>query len=157
MYTITNDIEAEIAYNKMMEVVEEENRVIELCTKMMQHYESGIDTSLERKQTYRNAFKEALRGYVENQNMKETKTQKKYKFASFEAKITKPTKKLVQTDETIKNVPVEFLKEQTKVSVDWVNYKKTLAIMGDNVVRTDTGEIVEGVAIENVEEKFEIK
>lgn len=100
----------------------------------------------------------ALSRYIDTVPAKVTKTQKtfllpdgklKKKFASktFKADEEKLTEYLKNDEEYIKTIKKPV----------WGEFKKILADIDGNVVRTDTGEIVEGVIIEDKPESFDIE
>ena len=100
----------------------------------------------------------ALSIYIDMVPAKKTKTQKSFilpdgklkkKFASsvFKADEAKLTEYLKDDEEYIKTIKKPL----------WAEFKKILKAVDGNVVRTDTGEIVEGVVIEEKPESFDIE
>lgn len=100
----------------------------------------------------------ALSRYIDTVPAKKTKTQKSFilpdgklkkKFSSkvFKADEEKLTEYLKDDEDYIKIIKKPL----------WAEFKKILKDVDGNVVRTDTGEIVEGVSIEEKAESFDIE
>lgn len=54
------------------------------------------------------------------------------------------------------NAP-DFLKVKTVESADWSNFKKQLIIDGDNAFFKDTGELVDGLTVQQFPDEFTVK
>ena len=57
----------------------------------------------------------------------------------------------------VKHNAHEFLKVKVEESVDWLKFKGKLAIDGENVSYSDTGEIIEGLHAQFVPDKFTVQ
>ncbi|WP_434576894.1 host-nuclease inhibitor Gam family protein [Thermoanaerobacterium thermosaccharolyticum] len=103
-----------------------------------------------------------LQQYFDNLDPKvlnKGKTQLSYSLPSGKLvkKLEKPEFK--RDDETLlpwieKNAP-QYIK--IKKDIDWAELKKKLSVDKNKIILTDTGEVVEGIAIENKPAEFEVK
>lgn len=79
--------------------------------------------------------------------MKETKTEFNYKTPSAKVFFKKQQNVMkLKPDYSENEIPSKFIKVER--SVNWAGFKALLKIVGDNVVNTQNGEIVESVDIE---------
>jgi hypothetical protein len=100
----------------------------------------------------------ALSEYIDKVPAKATKTQKTFLLPEgkmkkkFSAQVMK-----VQEDTLIQYLAgeEEYIKVVKKPA--WSEFKKLLTIIDDKVIRTDTGEIVDGVTVETKPEIFDIE
>lgn len=162
-FTINDDNKADWAIKKIKsERAETErlksialNQIVELQNKLVE-----LDRELENKTAF---LMGELNKYFDtvDEGKKETKTQYSYKLLSGTIYCKKPTKKMNKTDDTEiieylqRSGKDEFIK--VKSTLDWAEYKKTLAIAGDKVIDSETGEIIPGIEVEDIPETFEIK
>ena len=57
----------------------------------------------------------------------------------------------------VKDNAPDFLKVKTVETADWANFKKQLVIDGDNVFLADTGELVNGLTVQQFPDEFTVK
>lgn len=114
---------------------------------------------IEAEEKYRQETEYLLRllgEYMEQLPCKETKTQKSFEFP--EGKLVKKKAKRdfeCNSDELTKHLlGTEFV--ESKLSLKWAEYKKTLSIVGDCVVDAD-GEIIDCISLKEIPESVEIK
>ena len=147
-------IKSERAENERLKAIAL-NQIVELQNKMIE-----LDNELERKTAF---LKGELNRYFNTveEGKKESKTQYSYKLLSGTIYCKKAAKKMNKTDD---EAVIEYLQRsgkdefiKVKSSIDWAEYKKTLAIAGNNVIDTETGEIIPGIEVEDIPETFEIK
>ena len=156
-FTIDNDKTADWAITQIHEAEDERDRLIALAEDQIEDLKSRIE-ELKTKCDNDTAFlKSCLEMYFNTVPSKETKTQKSYKLLSGTLVYKKPSVKICHDDEKL----LEFLDGseyvETKKSLKWGEYKKLLTISGDDVVDTETGEIVDGCTVEDVPASFSIK
>ncbi|MBR0061835.1 MAG: host-nuclease inhibitor Gam family protein [Selenomonadaceae bacterium] len=80
------------------------------------------------------------------------KVQPKFYFDNAEVNAT--SDRLIQF---VKQNAPDFLKVKTVESADWANFKKQLVINGDNAFFKDTGEIVDGLTVQQFPDEFNVK
>lgn len=80
------------------------------------------------------------------------KVQPKFFFDNAEVNAT--SDRLIQF---VKQNAPDFLKVKTVESADWANFKKQLVIDGDNAYIKDTGEIVDGLTVQQFPDEFNVK
>lgn len=161
VFIIDNDNKADWAVKKINEDVLERDRIIKIAENRILELKNEIE-EIEREYDRKISFlKSCLLDYFETVDHKETKTQESYKLLSGSLVMKKPANKIVKEDDDTlvqyfaDNDMDDFIKI-TK-SPKWAEYKKRLEISGDNVVDTETGEIVDAVSIEQVPPKFDVK
>jgi phage host-nuclease inhibitor protein Gam len=156
-FKIDNDRKADWAVERIKECEDEKNRLIALANEKIEELKIQIENA-ENKFTNETAFlRSLLAEYFETVKTKETKTQKTYALLSGKLVFKKPAQKIVHDDEKLTEwlADTEFIK--IKKSVDWAAYKKKLTISGNDVIDTETGEIVEACSVEETPGSFEIK
>lgn len=156
-FKIENDKTADWAITQIREAENERDRLITLAEEQISDLNHRIE-ELKTKCDNETAFlRSCLEMYFETVSSKETKTQKSYKLLSGTLVYKKPSVKINHDDEKL----LEFLEGtefvETKKSLKWGEYKKILTISGDDVVDTETGEVVEGCTVEDVPASFNIK
>ncbi|MBO7712397.1 MAG: host-nuclease inhibitor Gam family protein [Methanobrevibacter sp.] len=162
-FVIDNDNKADWAVTKIKEEkVQIErlkqialNQIVELQNKMVE-----LDNEYERKTGF---LKEQLRNYFNSldEGKKETKTQFSYRLLNGSLVCKKPQQKINKTDD---EAVMEYLAEagrdefiKISASINWAEFKKQLEITESGVIDKETGEIIPGIEIENVDETFDIK
>ena len=113
---------------------------------MIQKARAKRDATVERMTAY-------LRDYADMVPMRETKTQKSYPVPGGKLVLKKASTRLNHDDETILRVlkeqgRTEFIKTVTVEKLDWAGLKKEV---------TETGELVDGITIEEVPETFTVQ
>lgn len=159
-FVISNDKMADWCIKKMAEIDKEFERMRRIADEEIYEIEMKLekmDIQATRKIDY---YKGLLREYFGKVEHKETKTSETYKLFNGSLKMSKATQKMVKDDEALLNYvkasgQTEFIK--TKESVAWADFKKNCVISDGKVVDMATGEVVEGVTVEDVPEEFEVK
>lgn len=102
-------------------------------------------------------LKSKLYDYIKNQPLKETKTQKSLKLPSgtIVLKLSAPQMKPVEEKLIDRLKGTEYVSYPPKLA--WGEYKKRLKAIGNKVIDTTTGEVVEGVTVEMSQEVIEVK
>jgi len=163
---ITDDFSAEQTLTEFKRYKKEKERLIKISQQAIEYYQNLIAEYNDDINVVENKIKTDLEGYLQNVEMKETKTQYSYTLPSAKIVIKKPSEKIVATDELINVVSKHYVK--VKESVDWKSYKEDLEIK--DIVDDETGEItgrgvwhktmekfIDEVEIEQVDGKMELK
>lgn len=92
---------------------------------------------------------------------KSTKTQETYKLLSGSLVMKKASQKIIHDDEKLLAYLDQFEDSENYIKVErsikWSEFKKELEIMDGKVVDKETGEIVDGCAVEEIPVSFDIK
>jgi len=159
-FTIKDDNTADWALRKIQEEEGERDRLIAIAENQIEQLKEQIE-DISKKCDNTTAFmRSKLAEYFATVPHKNTKTQEKYKLLSGELVFTKPSVKIVHDEDKL----LEYLEEsggedfiKTTKKVNWAEYKKILALDGNNVIDTDTGEVVNACTVEEVPAKFNVK
>ena len=156
-FKIRDDKTADWAITQIHEAENERDRLIELAEEQIKDLTNRINDLKEHCVNETKFLRSCLAEYFETVPTKETKTQKSYKLLAGTLVFKKPSVKINHDDEKL----LEFLDGtefvETKKLLKWSEYKKLLTIVDDNVVDSETGEIVEACSIEDVPASFNIK
>lgn len=152
-FAIEDDMTADWAIRRIAQIDAEADRMIDF-------YEAQIKKCNEKRDARKDFLLEHLRRYTNTLPMRETKTQLKYALPSGDLVIKKAAMTYKRDDEQLlrwiqKNDLSEFT--QVKITPAWGELKKHLSVVGDSVILTDTGEIVEGVTAGMSEPEFVVK
>lgn len=157
-YRIENDVDAEKMVKLIADLKSDKERLIAVCEESIKEYQMKIQGYEEEISNMVTPIESALFHWMQNQEVKETKTQFSYKLPSATLKYTKAKTDYAKDDskllEWVKDNKAELVK--VKESVDWATLKKELKIVENKAITKD-GEIVEGVEIVEKSGKFEIK
>ena len=161
-WTIEDDLTADWALRKIREMDEISDRKIALARSYIAHYQAEIEREEERKARNRGFLLWRLAEYFGRLEHRVTKSGiEKYDLLSGRL-IRKPaTQKIVKASEEelitwcAASGQSRFIKRVEKV--DWAGLKKKLAIIGDEVVDSQSGEVVAGCTIEEVPEEFKVE
>lgn len=160
-FAIDNDSLADWALRKIAEREEEFSRLKAIADAQIESIQAHIDYE-EEKCDRDNAFLiSKLREYFAGVDAKETKTQRKYKLLSGSLVMQKAKSKPIYDDVEL----VAFLKADDSLhdfvkvteSVKWGDFKKSLIFDGDKAVIAGTGEVVDCIKFEQVDEKFSVE
>lgn len=145
-----NDFRMEELLIELKDFQKEKQRLIDLANEMIKKYQGlAIEWNSQVEEKEKN-IKDLLLTLLERDKMKETKTQRSHQLASGKIIISKDKYNMKLKDNVDDSeIPNVFVEE--KRSIKWSEYKKTLTIVGSNVVDRNTGEIVNTVEIEKVE------
>lgn len=123
---------------------------------------ADCDWKVDRRKETQDLIVAELRTLAEMVPQKETKTQSKVALLSGDVIIKKPKQTLVADKDKLiewatEQARLDLVDEKTVRSFKWAEYKKDIDIIDGHVIDTVTGEIVEGVTIEEEPEKVVIK
>lgn len=150
---------AEWAIRKIKEAREQRDRHNEAADGMIAEYEAAKEAADRRCQQTEDFFTEKLRRWFEDQDKRETKTAYMVDLPSGRLTAAKAGK-VEYTRDPEKLIP--FLHAtmpemiRMKEDVDWAELKKHLQVVGGLPV-LDTGEIVEGITVEEKPPEFKVK
>ena len=116
-------------------------------------YQGLIEKAKAKRDAQQARMIQYLRDYAEIVPMKETETQKSYPIPGGKLVLKKATTKLAHDDEKILAAlrdqgRTEYIKTVVTEKLDWAGLKKEV---------TETGELVDGITIEEVPEIFTVK
>ena len=158
-FIINSDVLAEWGLKKIKEEQAEHDRLVELAQaeiKSLTDKIAALDQTFESRTGF---LKSKLYEYFQTVEHKSTKTQESYKLLSGSLVWKKPTVKLKRPDddrlvEIMKSVGAdEFVEVIQKPK--WSEFKKSLTVMGDNVV-DQYGSVVDGLEFEEEPGKFDV-
>ena len=156
-FKIDNDKTADWAITQIHEAEDERDRLITLAEDQIEDLKNRIEELKTKCENDTKFLKSCLAMYFETVPSKETKTQKTYKLLSGTLVFKKPSVKINHDDDRL----IEYLDGtefvETKKSLKWGEYKKVLTISGDDVIDSETGEVVDACTIEDVPASFNIK
>ena len=157
-FKIDSDELAEWAMLKIKDNQEEFDRIKLLCDKMIIQYQDRILEA--EKQYHRNTdfFKGQLKNYFDTVKTKEGKTQKSYSLGLGKLVLKKQKSEIKKDNDKLlswvmNNASDEFIKVERKV--EWGELKKTLIETPSGYATVD-GELVEGVELQEREDKFDV-
>ena len=157
-FSINNDNLADWAIRKIKEEEAERDRLIEIAENQIADLNQQISQLKEHCDNKTKFLKGHLQVYFSTVPHKETKTQETYKLLSGSLVFKKPSFKISHNDDQLIALldGSEFV--ETKKSLRWGEYKKTLDITNENnVIDKTTGEIIEACSVEDVPASFDIK
>lgn len=128
---------------------DEKQGLIETCEKMVNYYNNQITTYLTDIHQEQKRVLDQIDAMLDDEDLKETKTQFSYKTPSFKLTKKKERFEMKLIDNDTYGLDEKYIKTTKKIAIDWANYKKILKIDEDenNVINTETGEIVDNVEI----------
>ncbi|WP_427340953.1 host-nuclease inhibitor Gam family protein [Caloranaerobacter sp. DY30410] len=157
-WKVTDDLAADWCLDKIKEAKAEFERFRMVAQAKIEQIQARLQAEEEKMNREVAFFESKLREYFESlEKVKETKTQKSYKLPSGILKLKKSKPKFIRDDEKlVKWLEANKLDNLIKIkkSPDWANLKKNVEVVGDKVVNKETGEIVEGVRVEEVAPEF---
>lgn len=158
-FKIDTDLKAEWAVNKILKAREKRDRMIRVANHEIERFQNIIRNEEEKCEKETGNLKFLLQEFFKAQSAngmtKATKTQESYKLPSAKLKLKYSAPKILHDDSTLIARYVDYVENVPKLK--WAELKKTLKIVGDNVIDTVTGEVVEGCAVVNSEEVFEVE
>lgn len=158
-YKITTDYDAEQAVKAIRALDAEQDRLLALVLAERVNLdvkEAEIRSRHDDNVAY---YKNLLRQYMDTVEAKETKTQRSYQLLSGRLVVKKPVVRVKRDDDVLtawakKNAP-EYIKSSETVL--WGDLKPLLKVAGDSVAFERTGEIIDGLGVEETEEVLEVK
>ena len=156
-FIIDNDKKADWAIEQIKEKEEERDRLIEIALQKIEDLNIQIENLKTKCDNDTGYLKGLLAEFFGTVPHKETKTQESYQLLSGKLIYKKPSVKINFDGEAlIKELDgTEYV--ETKKTLKWGEYKKTLVINGDDVIDSETGEVVEACTLEEVPASFEVK
>lgn len=160
-FDVTNDASADNILQAVKTEESERDRLVALAETKKAELDALIKFYSDRCEQRTKYLREALRRYFDTVERRETKTMEKYELLSGTLVMKKPAEKM-----KVSNAAqlVDWLKASGRgefVKVEetpkWGDLKKHLCCDSGHVVDNYTGEIVNGVEIEQVPETFDIK
>ena len=150
---------ADWAIEKIKEIRARRDLFINVAEQKINTLKEQIEEQERSCENQESFFAEALNQYLDTVPAKKTKTQ-----ISLELPAGKIVRKISRPDFAKDDAKLlEYLKESSPdfvswtPKVKWADFKKSLQIQGDAVVRTDTGEILDCIRVEMSPERIEIK
>ena len=157
-FKVTDDGKADWCIEKIKEIEEEQDRLINLAKDKMSELKAKIDDLEHEKDVKTSYFKGLLREYMQTVETKSTKTQDTYKLLSGTLKIKRKAPTPIKDDKLL----LEWLKSNkmnnyiTNVEkANWGEFKKEL-VQTDKGYVTKDGEVVEGVTLKENDDVFEV-
>ena len=152
-FVIDNDMKADWAVRRIAAIEAETQRMLDFYKDQSEKLKAQCD----QRTAY---FKGLLQRYLMTVPARETKTQMKHSLPSADLVLRKPALKYEHDDQQLlkwlqQNDMSEFT--QVKITPAWGELKKHLSVVGDSVILTDTGEIVEGVTAGMSDPEFVVK
>lgn len=157
IFKIENDKTADWAITQIHEAESERDRLITLAEEQITDLKDRIEelkTKCDNDTAY---LRSCLEMYFNTVPTKETKTQKSYKLLSGTLVFKKPSIKINHDDEKLIDMLDGTEYVETKKSLKWGEYKKILTVSGDDVVDSETGEVIDACTIEDVPASFIVK
>ena len=160
VFVIDTDEKAEWALKKIKEAKVERDRLTSLALLEKERLDRQIEGFEEQYQRDTEWLTYSLEQYFNTVYHKCTATQEKYQPLSGSLIRKKQQPKYTRDDSVMmgwlkQNHMDDFVK--TKESVDWENLKKITTISEGKVMLADTGEVIEGVEVEAVPDKFMVQ
>lgn len=159
-FVIENDKTADWAVQTIKEREEEHARIEALGKEKKAEIDIKVEEDRIKCENETRFLKAALAEYFNTVKTKETKTQKSYKLLSGNLVYKKPSYDYEKDEDAlifwaIVNNHRDVI--ETVHKLKWADFKKQLAIVGDEVVIAETGEVVSGIKPIEKEGKFEVK
>jgi phage host-nuclease inhibitor protein Gam len=159
---ITNDMLADWAIEKVASIDSDYRRKEMIAKNKIAQIEEWLTREKAQADKERNYFEVRLKEYFESlpeSAIKATKTQKSYKLPSGVLKLKQKNPEIIRNDDAllqwVKQNKPRFIK--IKESVDWAGLKELTQIAGDKIVDIQTGEIIDGVYVEQRDPEFIIE
>ena len=161
-FEVDNDMKAEWVLSKIRRIRADQKKETDELQRQMQFYKDQMDM-IDKQADEEAAFFEAMlipyfAERMEAGFTKSTKTQTTYKLPTGKMVLKKQNPKYERNDGELLPWLKENRPELVKVeeSPNWAELKKSVKVVGENVVTKD-GEIVPGVKVTEVEDKFEVE
>ena len=159
-FVIDTDEKAEWSIKKIAAERAETQRIISVCQDAINRYQDMIlkaETDLENRTSY---LTHQLQLYMNSVKAKESKTQKIYKLPSGTLKVKYQAPEFKRDDEKLtaylmQNNYTDYI--ETKFKPKWAELKKNVVVQDGKAIIEDTGDVIEGVAVIEREDKFEVE
>lgn len=160
-FTITDDGMADWAIRKIADDVHEFERIKAIADSRIMELQIQIEQERQKMESRTSFLRGHLHTYFESVPHKKTQTTESYKLLSGSLVKKVATQKIVRPDDADL---IKYLREngqghliEISEKPAWGEFKKTLQIMDGKVVDTATGEVIDGITVEDVPESFDIK
>lgn len=149
---IRNDSEAERILRKVKAIEAKYDRICETCRAEAEHYKR-LEEEAKQKCIRETGFYQAqLYEYFLGVKRRHTKSQEVYDLPSGTLRLRKLKKKMIPDESVLMKAFPEYVTVTPKL--EWSELKRRLEISGDLVIDVDTGEVVEGITLEDIPEQF---
>lgn len=157
-FEVTDDRKADWAIEKVLEATAERDRITAIADARIKELQAQKQAIAEKCANATSFLTSKLYGYFQTVTPTETKTQKTYKLLSGKLvlKHREPEFVVNQCDATswaAVSAPAFVKVEKT---FTWGAYKKYTTVQGENVVSTETGEVIPGIVAKAREDVFEV-
>lgn len=159
-FVIDNDEKANWALKKIAYMENKAAHKVEECARWIEHYMAQVEKIKARNEQETSNLKNRLYDYFQTvEPDKDLKTKSEYSLPDGVLRMVKPSVDYERDEKTLVQWAKENAPEYVKIkeSPDWAGIKKNIAIQGDCVVYSPTGEIIEGVNAVEKPGKFEVK
>lgn len=160
-FDVTNDASADNVLQAVKTEESERDRLVALAKTKKAELDALIKFYRDRCEQRTKYLKEVLRRYFDAVERRETKTMEKYELLSGTLVLRKPSEKMKVSNEAQLVDWLEISGKSELVKVDkkpkWGELKRRLCCDSGHVVDSYTGEVVNGVEIEQTPEKFDVK
>ena len=158
-FVIDSDEKAEWALRKIREAKEERDRLLSLAELEQARISKEVEGINNRYDADTGWLTAQLKNYFYTVEHKSTKTQEKYQLLSGSLVLKRGGVKYTRDDTALArwlqaNQRDDLLK--VTVTPDWAELKKHTAIMDGVVIYEDTGEVIDGVTVENAPDTFTV-
>jgi hypothetical protein len=156
-FEITDENKANWAIKTIKENNERKDLYINVCKAEIEELQRKIKAKQEQTEGQNSFLLFKLKEYLQTVPTKKAKNSESLELPNGTIRL-KYAKKDFKKDE---NVLIDKLKGtdfvENTYKLKWGEFKKLLEVSGDIIVRTDTGEAVDGVTIEETDERVEVE
>ena len=162
VWSIEDDLAADWAVGKIRDIDRNFDRQEEIARQWISYYQAQIEALEEKRRKQTSFLRWCLAQYFEHVEHRKTKTGiEKYDLLSGRLVRKPAARKIVKASEEelitwcASSGNSRFIRRVEKL--DWAGLKKKLDIEGNDVVDTQTGEVVAGCTVEEVPEEFKVE
>ena len=162
VWSIEDDLTADWAVGKIRDIDRNFDRQEEIAKQWISYYQGQIEALEEKRRKQTSFLRGCLARYFEHVERRKTKTGiEKYDLLSGRLVRKPAARKIVKASEEelitwcASSGNSRFIRRVEKL--DWAGLKKKLDIEGNDVVDTQTGEVVAGCTVEEVPEEFKVE
>lgn len=155
-----NEYKADRYIREWKELEAEKDKFKKIAEQEKQQIESTLEYKLKRIQKQQQDIEITLKEFAKDrEDTKETKTQYKYTSLSGEVVMKKDVWKMKQNldiEEVKKSYFKHFVTVEQKEKLNWADMKRLLIIKDNNIINSETGEVVKLKGLELEEEKGKV-
>ena len=151
---------AEWTIRKIKEARAQRDRLIEAADGIIAEEEAAKEAAKKRCQQTEDFFTEKLRRWFDGEEKRETKTAYMVDLPSGKLTAAKEGKvEFIRDDDKLQQYLLGSMPEMLKVktTVDWAELKKHITVADGMAVLDSTGEIVDGITVEQQPPEFKVK